>query len=161
MLGFFIAIFILGCSNTPEIHDLKEFCDYTLECYKNNEKSKAIALRITKEEALAVINSAKLSTKTKEEVLKMQKKREEEGFFDTDVLGRRFDKFRSQRREHFWKNFTVENYESMETIRSFGNYEMAEPIIWLKEGEDTPIFKPGELIKTQKGWRILRGPFWR
>lgn len=160
VLGLIILALLGSCKKTPEIFDLNEFCEYTVDCYKNYKKSNAIELQITKNEVTSTFNSMKLPSELKKYRLAALEKQDKEGYFDKENIEKKYLSIRSVEDEDFWKNCTIEGYDYMETDKWYG-YEMAEPIVILKQGDYTANFKIGELIKTDNGWKIIQGPTWK
>jgi|GEM_PF-2840996 len=160
VLGLILLVLFGSCNKTTEIYNLKEFCNYTVDCYKNDNKSNAIKLQITKNEVTATFSSMKLPAELKKQRLAALEKQDKEGYFDTENLEKKYLSIRSREDDDFWENCTIKDYEYLKTDKWYG-YEMAEPIVILQYGDYTANFKIGELIKTQKGWKIIRGPFWK
>lgn len=160
IFGLVAVVFLISCNKTLEIYDLKEFCDFTIESYKSDNKSEAIELRMKKGEVIAMLNSMKLPDELKKQRLAAVEKQDEEGYFNNTRLEKLYTDFRSQEDNDFWKNCTIEGYEYMKTDKWYG-FEMAEPIVILKLGDYTANFKIGEIIKTDSGWKIIQGPAWK
>jgi hypothetical protein len=157
---FLFLASLVGCNKVPKIYDLEEFCVYTIDCYKNDNKKVAIGLRITKSEAIKLLNSMQLNTELRKQRLAAVEKQDTDGYFSDVKLEKLYADFRAVEDKDFWDHFSIEGYEYMETDNWFG-YEMAEPIVVLKHGDYTTRFKIGELIKTDNGWRIIQGPVWK
>ena len=158
--GLLITVWLSSCNRNPEIHDLKEFCNYTVDCYKHNRKSDAIGLRMSKNEVIAMLNSMKMPEEVKKQRLLAVEKQDKEGYFEKTELMKLYSDFRSGEDEDFWRNCTIAGYEYME-IDTWNGHNMAEPIVILQQGDYSVNFKIGELIKTGKGWKIIRGPMWK
>ncbi|MBJ2176275.1 hypothetical protein JBL43_18635 [Aureibaculum sp. A20] len=161
ILGLLVTVLFISCKKSNEIDNLKEFCNYTIACYKNDNRSEAIALRITKDDLMNVISSMTMLEPNKTKELEVTENRAKDGYFDNTKLEKAYSEFRTKQKEDFWKNCSIESYGYMETEDFFG-FQMAEPMVVLKNGERTANFKIGELIKTDKGWKILGGgPDWK
>ena len=161
ILGLIVAVLLISCNKSKKIYDLKQFCNYTIACYKNDNLSEAIALRIKKEELMRTITSMTMPETNKKQELEATENRAKDGYFDKTRLEKAYSEFRTVQDKDFWENCSIEEYKYLETEDFFG-YEMAEPIVVLKYGDRTKNFKIGELIKIDKGWKILgAGPSWK
>jgi hypothetical protein len=139
---------------------LKEFCNYTIECYKKDQKANAVGLKMTKDEVIDMLNKMKLPDEMKKHRLAIAEKQDKDGYFDKRKLNDLYSDFRSVEDNDFWKYCTIDSYKYMET-ENWRGYEMAEPIVVLRNGDYTTMFKIGELIKTKNGWKIIDWSSWK
>jgi hypothetical protein len=161
IFGIIILGLLASCNKSKKIYNLKEFCDYTIACYKNDNKSEAIGLRIKKDELMSLISSMKMPETNKKYELEATENRDKDGYFDNTILEKTYSEFRASQENDFWQKCLIEEYDYMQTEDFFG-YETAEPIVTLKYDNKILRLKIGELIKTEIGWKILGGgPNWK
>jgi len=115
---------------------------------------------MTKKDVVDMLNKMKLPSEIKKQRLENAERMESEGYFDKKTLNTLYSDFRSMQDNDFWKHCTIDSYKYMETEKWY-DYEMAEPIVVLKYGDYTAMFKIGELLKTKDGWKIIDWSSWK